>query len=985
MRCDLFDSHSRRGERTEQGLGNVDAHNPHFIGRVAELRRLRENLAKPGTLGVLAAVHGLGGMGKTALVVEYAHAFAHEYGGGRWQLGCQGKEDLRAAVAELATPLGVDFTEAEKLDVDLQFQRVLAELRRLAEAREPHRCLLILDSVDRPELLEPAQTERLPAADWLHVIATTRLGEGDLSGAHKGRVFLAVDELPEADALQLIESYQPGGGFRSDAEREGAREIVRLLGGFPLAVESAAVCLGQFAADVTCGAFLARLRTEGLEGLDAAALQATERVLHGERRLSATLQPTLERLGEREKLALRYAALLPPDRVALPWLRALVAREFPELSRAAEPGCSDPWRGVLLPRLLGLRLLQGTGVVDADGQPLVARIHRLVQELVRRELAPGELAARQDAVRELMEERDAALRETTHWPEARWELEPLDALAWLWAETSHPRAAWLLNQVAQWWHYLAEWTRAEPLMRRALALDEQCFGPDHPDVARDLNNLALLLQNTNRLAEAEPLMRRAAALWETGLGPDHPSVATALNNLAQLLQATNRLAEAEPLMRRTLAMCERCFGPDHPEVATRLNNLAQLLQATNRLSEAEPLMRRALAVDEQSFGPDHPTVAIRLNNLAQLLQATNCLSEAEPLMRRALAIDEQSFGPDHPEVARDLNNLALLLQATNRLSEAEPLHRRALAIDEASFGPDHPNVATRLNNLAHLLQATNRLAEAEPLMRRVADILGKSLGPDHPNVATALNNLARLLQATNRLAEAEPLMRRALAIDEASLGPDHPDVARDLNNLAQMLQDTDRLSEAEPLMRRALAIDEASLGPDHPKVAIRLNNLGQLLQATGRLAEAEPLYRRALAIDEAAFGPDHPDVAIDLNSLGQVLQATNRLAEAEPLVRRVVEIFAKSFGPGHPNVASALHNLAQLLQATNRLAEAEPLMRRVVEIIFRFRAATGHGHPHERAFIATYAGVLAQMGRSGEDVLAQLNAVGAPFGIRFGD
>jgi tetratricopeptide (TPR) repeat protein len=185
-------------------------------------------------------------------------------------------------------------------------------------------------------------------------------------------------------------------------------------------------------------------------------------------------------------------------------------------------------------------------------------------------------------------------------------------------------------------------------------------------------------------------------------------------------------------------------------------------------------------------------------------------------------------------------------------------------------------------------------------------------------------------------------------------------------------------------MRRALAIDEASLGPDHPKVAIRLNNLGQLLQATGRLAEAEPLYRRALAIDEAAFGPDHPDVAIDLNSLGQVLQATNRLAEAEPLVRRVVEIFAKSFGPGHPNVASALHNLAQLLQATNRLAEAEPLMRRVVEIIFRFRAATGHGHPHERAFIATYAGVLAQMGRSGEDVLAQLNAVGAPFGIRLG-
>ena len=37
-------------------------------------------------------------------------------------------------------------------------------------------------------------------------------------------------------------------------------------------------------------------------------------------------------------------------------------------------------------------------------------------------------------------------------------------------------------------------------MRRALAIDEQSYGPDHPNVATDLNNLALLLKATNRLA-----------------------------------------------------------------------------------------------------------------------------------------------------------------------------------------------------------------------------------------------------------------------------------------------------------------------------------------------------------------------------------------------------------------------------------------------------------------------------------------------------
>jgi hypothetical protein len=55
-------------------------------------------------------------------------------------------------------------------------------------------------------------------------------------------------------------------------------------------------------------------------------------------------------------------------------------------------------------------------------------------------------------------------------------------------------------------------------------------------VATVLNNLAQLLKAANRLAEAEPLMRRALAIFETSYGPDHPSTCTVRDNLAGLGQ-----------------------------------------------------------------------------------------------------------------------------------------------------------------------------------------------------------------------------------------------------------------------------------------------------------------------------------------------------------------------------------------------------------------------------------------------------------------
>ena len=52
-----------------------------------------------------------------------------------------------------------------------------------------------------------------------------------------------------------------------------------------------------------------------------------------------------------------------------------------------------------------------------------------------------------------------------------------------------------------------------------MAIDEKALGPDHPNVAIDLNNLGVLYDAQGKYSEAEPLFKRALAIDEKALGP----------------------------------------------------------------------------------------------------------------------------------------------------------------------------------------------------------------------------------------------------------------------------------------------------------------------------------------------------------------------------------------------------------------------------------------------------------------------------------
>jgi tetratricopeptide (TPR) repeat protein len=70
------------------------------------------------------------------------------------------------------------------------------------------------------------------------------------------------------------------------------------------------------------------------------------------------------------------------------------------------------------------------------------------------------------------------------------------ALAYTEAANRRPEDAALLNNLALSWHLAGDYATAEPLFRRALAIDEKTLGPDHPTTKT-------IHENLQKVSEAE--------------------------------------------------------------------------------------------------------------------------------------------------------------------------------------------------------------------------------------------------------------------------------------------------------------------------------------------------------------------------------------------------------------------------------------------------------------------------------------------------
>ncbi|WP_422923021.1 tetratricopeptide repeat protein [Singulisphaera sp. PoT] len=106
-----------------------------------------------------------------------------------------------------------------------------------------------------------------------------------------------------------------------------------------------------------------------------------------------------------------------------------------------------------------------------------------------------------------------------------------------------------INERAQR-HYDA----AEPLLKKAMILQEKTLAPGSPDRAVILDELAIVAWGQSRNVDANRFFTLALKIREAALPAEHPDILESLEHYAAFLRQTDRVADAESYEARAKAI-----------------------------------------------------------------------------------------------------------------------------------------------------------------------------------------------------------------------------------------------------------------------------------------------------------------------------------------------------------------------------------------------------------------------------------------------
>ncbi|HET8846196.1 MAG TPA: FxSxx-COOH system tetratricopeptide repeat protein [Ktedonobacteraceae bacterium] len=813
--------------------------NSFFTGRDRLLEQLHEALMHKSTRVALTqsyGIHGLGGIGKTQLAVEYAYRYRHAYNATLW-VQAETQASLISSYARLAAVLKLPGQNEED-----QNQMVATVLHWFNERKG---WLLIFDNVEDLSLIKPF----LPASDQGALLLTTRLQS---LGSLARPIELPALTVQEGSAFLQNRIHRPGSGFEDaphdQHEVEAAQAITLAMGGLPLALEQAGAYIDTIQCRISDYHQLFQQRQHR-------QLEEHEPSSDHPLSVSHTFLLSFFQVEQRNALAadlLTVCAFLAPEAIPEIFFQQGTLWPTPTLARMQ----ADP-----LALSEALKALLSYSLLQRDASAGAVSIHRLVQMVVKGRLSEDEqhiwrrrIFVAMDVLFPTDEETqtDYLSRGEQLLAHAQASLLPFEP-----DQQDQVMYVSLMSRVAVYLSKRARYEEARPLFISLIRRAEQALGESHLLVAEAVSGLAGLYREQGRFSEAVSLGERALRIRQQNLDACHPLIADSLDQLGVLYKELANYAQAQEYYQQALYIREQSLDPQHPKRATSLFNLGFLYRIQRKYELAEPLLLQAVQIWEEALGPENRWIATSLTSLGTIYAERGDYEQSEAYHQRALRILKQAWGPEHPHVTTSLTNLGVLSFIQGNYEQALKYHQQALVILEQAWGPEHPRVACLLNNLGAVCYELGIYQPAEEYYQRALRIKEQALDPEHPEFAPTLTNLGEVYTQQGHYEQAEMYCRRAMHIWEQSLGPEHPDVAHALHALANVSREQGNYEQAEQLYQRTLLIRQKGLSPQHPDLADTLHELGYLYELQRRRTQARSFYQQAKTIRLHIYGPEH--------------------------------------------------------------------------------------------------------------------------------
>ncbi|KUO16984.1 FxSxx-COOH system tetratricopeptide repeat protein [Streptomyces dysideae] len=783
------------GDAGEPEVWNVRRRNRDFSGREAQIVQLRDGLLS-GRHSVVYALHGMGGIGKTQIALEYAHRFAGQYDL-VWWVDAEQADQIPVRYGELADRIGIAVAEA---GAEHNARMLLQHLRKRS------RWLIILDNAEDPD----------PVERWLpegpgHVLITSR----NPNWRRLARP-TALDVFTRADSLAYLRSRVPG------IAEEQAETLAKELGDLPLA-------LAQAAGVIENGMTVERYRR--LLNDSTGRILREGGVPDYPAPLAAAVGIATEGLGDAHPDAaalLRLAAFLGPEPIPTEWLET--AR--PRLSTI--PG--DPED--LMRTRAALEPLRRYGLARIDGEAF--QIHRLTQAVVRDNVDPGQAEAIHDDVAAIV----AAVEPGDPYSPGNWP-------AWA-SLTSHlvsqhidpTHRAELRPMLRDAVHFLIRSGQPRIAAEVAVTLRDAWtaqLGPDHPDVLTCTQYLGHATSDLGDMRGARPIIEDAFTRRRRTLGDDHPDTLQSANDLAAILG--NLGDREEPLRgaRDTLARRRRVLGDDHLDTLRSASNLAMSLSMTGEHVASRALDEDTLARRRRVLGDDHPDTLQSAINLGDTLTELGETAEALRLHEETRARCRSTLGDDHPITLSSAQNLAGTLHKTGKYREARELLEDTLARRRRVLGEDHPNTLRTMQSLAVNLSNLGNVVESRRLLEDSCARRRRILGEDHPATLQGTHELAVALHRLREFEQARRVLDDTVARRRRVLGEDDPATLSSAQHLAVTMCKLRSLPAGVALLEDVRARQLRTLGVDHEDTQTTTRSLIAAYKELGLHRKAQKL------------------------------------------------------------------------------------------------------------------------------------------------